>query len=172
MERGNMSILAIFSIPKAIIYLYWAQLEDTSSHQLQAALHRAHRSGAKSSLCFNHSSTPKTWLHICARESSYSSAFVLFTQMTQPCHAVFKTAWGHRTRKSWAGATREQSLWGWRWPREQFRPNLSPLQQCLSKILLPIQFRKRRGNSQSWARRRLREVCLQAMNAYGIYTKH
>lgn len=45
-----------------------------------------------------------------------------------------------------------------RWPWQQFRTNLSPLQHCLSKILLFIQCRKRSINSSYWSSRRLMEV--------------
>lgn len=173
MERDNMNTLAIFGIPKAIISSFMYTGPSLKTH-LPTSFRRLCTRPVE--VAQGHPSTSTTaalWKLgcTCAWESPYSSAFLLLIQMTQQCHAVFKTAWGQRVTKAWADATREQSLWGWRWPWQQFRPNLSPLQQCLSKILLPIQFRKRRGNSQRWARRRLREVCLQAMNAYGTHTK-
>lgn len=81
MERDNMSILTIFRIQK---------LEDTSSHQFQAALHRAHGSGAKGhSSALTTAAFQKYWCTY-VQECCHQSAFVLFTQMTQQCPAAFK----------------------------------------------------------------------------------
>lgn len=52
-----------------------------------------------------------------------------------------------QNERSSVDATRQQNLWGWRWLRQQFRMNLSPLLQSLRKILLFLQVRKRSINS-------------------------